>query len=151
MTQAIHCNCAVTEMPQDKSRGAQTAWGTYPRGWRWGESCSDYLQHPESLGSQMEVTELSDTGNLRFSFICEIVVCLLPVQKERKTFNPGDTQVLADSPHPAPRRRCWHGWPTSQTEAVLEKGSNAEVSWLPLGDAPGSRRCSHGQLHRDKE
>lgn len=50
----------------------------FPRGWRWGESCSDYLQHPESLGSQMEVTELSDTGNLRFSFICEIVVCLLP-------------------------------------------------------------------------
>lgn len=81
--------------------GPREPGGTYPKGWRWGESCSDCLQHPESLGSQMEVTALSDTGNLGFSFICDIMVCLLPVQKERKTLTLG-TPYPGLSPHMHP-------------------------------------------------
>lgn len=138
MIQARHSTCACIEMAQDGSRGAQTAWETYPRGWRWGESCGDRLQRPESLGSQMDGTEVSDTGNLRFSFICELRVCLLPVRNKRKTLTPGGTQ--ADSPCPAPRGRC----PTRSAHftagAILEKGSNAQVSWLSL------RGSFHGVL-----
>lgn len=82
----------------------------------------------------MEVTELSDTGNLRFSFICGIVVCLFPVQKERKTLTLGTPRHSLTGLSLRPEGGTDMVGPLLR-QAVLEKGSNAQVGWLPLGDS----------------